>query len=130
MSSLSDKFIGEGLTYDDVLMVPSYSEILPREVTISTRFTKKISLKTPIVSAAMDTVTESKLAIAIAHEGGIGVLHKNMTIEAQAEEVRIVKRSESGMVQDPVTLSVDSNVGDALEMMKNKISKRYYASYS
>jgi len=118
MSTLSDKFIGEGLTYDDVLMVPAYSDVLPREVDITTQFTKKITLKTPIVSAAMDTVTESKLAIAIAHEGGIGVLHKNMSIDAQAEKVRIVKRSESGMIQDPVTLSVDSNVGNALDMMK------------
>jgi IMP dehydrogenase len=118
MDNQSGKFIGEGLTYDDVLMVPSYSEVLPRDVDVSTQFTKKIRLKTPIVSAAMDTVTESKLAIAIAHEGGIGVLHKNMTIEQQAEKVRIVKRSESGMIQDPVTLSVDSNVGDALTLMK------------
>ena len=89
MSDLLDKIIGEGLTYDDVLMVPAYSEVLPREVSITTKFTKKIELKTPIVSAAMDTVTESKLAIAIAQEGGIGVLHKNMTIEQQAEKVRI-----------------------------------------
>jgi IMP dehydrogenase len=117
MSNQSDKIIGEGLTYDDVLMVPSYSEILPREVNVSTQFTKGIKLNIPIVSAAMDTVTESKLAIAIAQEGGIGVLHKNMTIEQQAEKVRIVKRSESGMIQDPVTLSVGSNVGDALELM-------------
>lgn len=117
MSNQSDKIIGEGLTYDDVLMVPSYSEILPREVNVSTQFTKGIKLNVPIVSAAMDTVTESKLAIAIAQEGGIGVLHKNMTIEQQAEKVRIVKRSESGMIQDPVTLSVDANVGDALELM-------------
>ena len=113
----SDKFIGEGLTYDDVLMVPSYSEVLPRNVDVSTQFTKNIKLNVPIVSAAMDTVTESKLAIAIAQEGGIGVLHKNMTIEQQAEKVRIVKRSESGMIQDPVTLSVNANVGDALKLM-------------
>ncbi|MDG1476964.1 MAG: IMP dehydrogenase [Vicingaceae bacterium] len=118
MDNQSGKIIGEGLTYDDVLMVPAYSEILPREVNVSSQFTKNIRLNTPIVSAAMDTVTESSLAIAIAHEGGIGVLHKNMSIEAQAEEVRIVKRSESGMIQDPVTLSVESNVGDALELMK------------
>ena len=118
MDNQSGKFIGEGLTYDDVLMVPSYSEILPRDVNVSTQFTKEIRLNTPIVSAAMDTVTESKLAIAIAHEGGIGVLHKNMSIEAQAEKVRIVKRSESGMIQDPVTLSVNSVVADALELMK------------
>lgn len=122
MSDLSDKIIGEGLTYDDVLMVPAYSEVLPREVSITTKFTKKIELKTPIVSAAMDTVTESKLAIAIAQEGGIGVLHKNMTIEQQAEKVRIVKRSESGMIQDPVTILNVANVGDALALMsKHKI---------
>ena len=118
MDNQSGKIIGEGLTYDDVLMVPAYSEILPREVNVSSQFTKNIRLNTPIVSAAMDTVTESSLAIAIAREGGIGVLHKNMSIEAQAEEVRIVKRSESGMIQDPVTLSIDSNVGDALALMK------------
>ena len=118
MDNQSGKIIGEGLTYDDVLMVPAYSEILPREVNVSSQFTKNIRLNTPIVSAAMDTVTESSLAIAIASEGGIGVLHKNMSIEAQAEEVRIVKRSESGMIQDPVTLSVDSKVGDALALMK------------
>jgi IMP dehydrogenase len=118
MDNQSGKFIGEGLTYDDVLMVPSYSEILPRDVNVSTQFTKGIKLNIPIISAAMDTVTESKLAIAIAHEGGIGVLHKNMSIEAQAEKVRIVKRSESGMIQDPVTLSINSNVGDALSLMK------------
>ena len=118
MDNQSGKFIGEGLTYDDVLMVPSYSEILPRDVNVSTQFTKGIKLNIPIVSAAMDTVTESKLAIAIAHEGGIGVLHKNMSIEAQAEKVRIVKRSESGMIQDPVTLPIEANVGDALELMK------------
>ncbi|PJA09516.1 MAG: IMP dehydrogenase [Flavobacteriales bacterium CG_4_10_14_0_2_um_filter_32_8] len=113
----SDKFIGEGLTYDDVLMVPAYSEVLPRNVDVSSQFTRNIKLNVPIVSAAMDTVTESKLAIAIAQEGGIGVLHKNMTIEQQAEKVRIVKRSESGMIQDPVTLSVNANVGDALKLM-------------
>tara|TARA_B100000809_G_scaffold167875_1_gene165240 strand:+ start:156 stop:1628 length:1473 start_codon:yes stop_codon:yes gene_type:complete len=118
MDNQSGKIIGEGLTYDDVLMVPAYSEILPRDVNVSTQFTKGITLNIPIVSAAMDTVTESKLAIAIAHEGGIGVLHKNMSIEAQAEKVRIVKRSESGMIQDPVTLSVDSKLSDALDLMK------------
>ena len=117
MSNQSDKFIGEGLTYDDVLMVPSYSEILPRNVNISTQFTKGIKLNVPICSAAMDTVTESKLAIAIAQEGGIGVLHKSMTIAQQAEKVRTVKRSESGMIQDPVTMDVNANVGDALDLM-------------
>jgi len=117
MDNQSGKFIGEGLTYDDVLMVPAYSEVLPRDVDVSTQFTKNIRLNVPIVSAAMDTVTESKLAIAIAQEGGIGVLHKNMTIAQQAEKVRMVKRSESGMIQDPVTLPVDANVGDALNLM-------------
>src|SRR3978361_1779737 len=97
------KFVAEGLTYDDVLLIPSYSEVLPRDVDTSTYLTKKIRLNVPIVSAAMDTVTESQLAIAIAQAGGIGILHKNMTIQRQAEEVNKVKRSESGMSQDPVT---------------------------
>ena len=114
----SNKIIGEGLTYDDVLLIPSYSEILPRETNISSYFSKKIKLNAPIVSAAMDTVTEATLAIAIAHEGGIGVLHKNMTISQQADEVRKVKRSESGMIQDPVTLLENALVSDALNMMK------------
>ena len=116
------KFTGEGLTYDDVLLVPAYSEVLPREVDIASHFTRGIRINSPIVSAAMDTVTEFQLAIAIAQEGGIGVLHKNMTIDQQAEQVRKVKRSESGMIQDPVTLKVDSTVADALSLMKeNKI---------
>jgi IMP dehydrogenase len=115
--SLENKFLEEGLTYDDVLLVPAYSEILPRDVSLKTKFSKNIELNTPIVSAAMDTVTESKLAIAIAREGGIGVVHKNMTIEAQAAEVRRVKRSESGMIQDPVTLFIEASVGDALMLM-------------
>lgn len=118
----SSKFIPEGLTYDDVLLVPSYSEVMPREVVISSNFTKKIKLNTPIVSAAMDTVTESALAIAIAREGGIGVLHKNMSIEAQAGEVRKVKRSESGMIKDPITLHQSATVKDAKSIMReNKI---------
>jgi IMP dehydrogenase len=114
----SNKFVGEGLTYDDVLLVPSYSEILPREVDTTSYFTKKIKLNTPLVSAAMDTVTEYQLAIAIAQEGGIGVLHKNMTIEEQANQVRKVKRSESGMILEPVTLLENANVTDALNLMK------------
>ena len=114
----SGKFLSEGLTYDDVLLVPAYSEVLPRDVNITSSFTRNIRLNTPIVSAAMDTVTESAMAIAIAQEGGIGVLHKNMTIEAQADEIRKVKRSESGMIQDPVTLSENALVGDAMEIMK------------
>lgn len=120
--SYADKFVQEGLTYDDVLLVPAYSEILPREVNISSSFSKNIKLNTPIVSAAMDTVTEYKLAIAIAQEGGIGVLHKNMSIEDQAKHVRKVKRSESGMILDPVTLRDSATIGDALNMMsENKI---------
>ncbi|NVK03811.1 MAG: IMP dehydrogenase [Flavobacteriia bacterium] len=115
--SSSGKVIGEYLTYDDVLLVPAYSEVLPRNVDISTKFTRNIELKTPIVSAAMDTVTESAMAIAIAQDGGIGVLHKNMTIEQQAMEVRKVKRAESGMILDPVTLKPDATVNDAKNMM-------------
>jgi IMP dehydrogenase len=110
--------ISEGLTFDDVLLVPAYSEVLPRNVQITSRFSRNIELRSPIVSAAMDTVTESELAIAIAQEGGIGVLHKNMSIEQQAAEVRKVKRSESGMIQDPVTITADKTVGDALALMK------------
>ena len=122
MSSFNDKIAGEGLTYDDVLLLPSYSEVLPRETDISSWFTRKIKLNTPVVSAAMDTVTEYQLAIAIAQEGGIGVLHKNMSIQQQADQVRKVKRSESGMIQDPVTMQVSETVGDALALMKeNKI---------
>ena len=113
-----DKFIGQGLTYDDVLLVPNYSEILPREVSITSKFSKKIPLNIPIVSAAMDTVTESEMAIAMAREGGIGVLHKNMTIGDQAARVRAVKRSESGMIIDPVTLPGTALVSDANENMK------------
>ncbi|MCB0638757.1 MAG: IMP dehydrogenase, partial [Lewinella sp.] len=113
-----DKFIGEGLTFDDVLLVPAYSEILPREVDISTQFTRNLRLNAPIVSAAMDTVTENKLAIAIARMGGIGIIHKNMTIADQAEQVRSVKRSERGMIVDPVTLEDDATVGDALDLMR------------
>ncbi|TNF24643.1 MAG: CBS domain-containing protein, partial [Bacteroidetes bacterium] len=118
MSLDSDKFRGEGLTYDDVLLVPAYSEVMPRDVNISSRFTRNIKINVPIVSAAMDTVTEAAMAIAIAQEGGIGVIHKNMTIEQQALEVRKVKRAESGMILDPVTLKADALVGDAENMMR------------
>lgn len=114
----NSKIVGEGLTYDDVLLVPSYSEVLPRDVNIRTKFTKNIHLNVPIVSAAMDTVTESSMAIAMAREGGIGVLHKNMTIEQQANEVRKVKRAESGMIIDPVTLPLDAVVMDAKNAMR------------
>ncbi|MFZ4400065.1 MAG: IMP dehydrogenase [Bacteroidales bacterium] len=118
MFTNQEKFFGEGLTYDDVLLVPAYSEILPREVNVSSMFSRNIKLNIPIVSAAMDTVTESILAIAIAQEGGIGVLHKNMTIEAQANEVRKVKRAENGMILDPITLNEGALVSDALNLMK------------
>ena len=114
----TEKFIGEGLTYDDVLLIPAYSEVLPRDVDVSSQFTRNIKINVPILSAAMDTVTESVLAIAIAQEGGIGVLHKNMTIERQAAEVRKVKRSESGMIQDPITLQENATIGQALEIMR------------
>jgi IMP dehydrogenase len=118
MDAHLSKIIGEGLTYDDVLLIPAYSEILPREVSITTKFTKNITLNVPVISAAMDTVTESRMAIAMAREGGIGVLHKNMTIEAQAIKVRKVKRAESGMIIDPVTLPLDAKVEDAKMNMK------------
>jgi IMP dehydrogenase len=118
MTAHLDKIIGEGLTYDDVLLVPAYSEVLPREVSITTKFTRNITINVPIISAAMDTVTESAMAIAIAREGGIGVLHKNMTIEQQAAKVRKVKRAESGMIIDPVTLPITAVVGDAKNVMR------------
>ncbi|WP_282089360.1 IMP dehydrogenase [Aquimarina algiphila] len=118
MTAHESKIVGEGLTYDDVLLVPAFSEVLPREVSIRTKFTKNIILNVPIVSAAMDTVTESRMAIAMAQEGGIGVLHKNMTIEEQAIKVRKVKRAESGMIIDPVTLPRDAKVIDAKNNMR------------
>ena len=117
-TDFSSKFTGEGLTYDDVLLVPAYSEVLPRDTRLSSPFSRNILLKTPVVSAAMDTVTGSRMAIAMARAGGIGVIHKNMTIAQQAIEVRRVKRSESGMIQDPVTLKKDAVVGDALAIMR------------
>ncbi len=121
-SFLQEKFFGEGLTFDDVLLLPSFSQVLPREVNIQTRLTKEISLNVPMLSSAMDTVTEATLAIALAREGGLGILHKNMSIENQAEQVRKVKRSESGMIIDPITLPVNATIGDALKLMKeNKI---------
>ncbi|MBK8497395.1 MAG: IMP dehydrogenase [Flavobacteriales bacterium] len=117
-----DKFVGEGLTYDDVLLVPAYSEVLPREVDVRSQFSRNIKLNVPIVSAAMDTVTGAELAIAIAQQGGIGVIHKNQTIAEQAAEVRRVKRSESGMILDPVKLDRHATVGDALRLMaENRI---------
>lgn len=122
MLKYTEKFYGEGLTYDDVLVLPAYSQILPREVNTSTQLTRNIRINIPILSAAMDTVTESRLAIALAQEGGIGILHKNMSIDQQAEKVRKVKRSESGMILDPITLSVNATLREALKLMQeNKI---------
>jgi len=118
MTFVSEKIEQEGITFDDVLLIPAYSEVLPREVELKSMFTREISLNIPIVSAAMDTVTDARLAIAIAREGGIGVIHKNMSIERQAKEVMKVKRAENGMILDPVTIHQDSTVGDALQLMK------------
>lgn len=118
MTAHESKIVGEGLTYDDVLLVPAFSEVLPREVNIQSKFTRNITINVPIVSAAMDTVTESRMAIAMAQEGGIGVLHKNMSIEEQAMKVRKVKRAESGMIIDPVTLPLDAKVIDAKNNMR------------
>ncbi|MES2373200.1 MAG: IMP dehydrogenase [Bacteroidota bacterium] len=120
--SAQSRLFGEGLTFDDVLLMPAYSQVLPREVDIRSHLTKEIVLNIPMLSAAMDTVTEANLAIALAREGGLGILHKNMSIERQAEHVRKVKRSESGMIIDPITLLIDATIGDALRLMKdNKI---------
>lgn len=122
MTFVTDKVQSEGLTFDDVLLLPAYSEVLPREVDITSKFSRNITLNTPIVSAAMDTVTEAELAIALAREGGIGVIHKNMTIAQQAAQVRRVKRDENGMIYDPITISKDNTVADALALMRdNKI---------
>ena len=122
MSFLTERVQQEGLTFDDVLLVPAYSEVLPREVSLKSRFSRNITLNIPIVSAAMDTVTEAPMAIAIAREGGIGVIHKNMSIAEQAAQVRKVKRAENGMIYDPVTITGDQTVGDALALMReNKI---------
>ncbi len=121
-SPKSAKFYGEGLTFDDVLLIPGFSQVLPRDVDISTSLTRKIRLNVPMLSAAMDTVTEANLAIALAREGGIGILHKNMTIEKQVEQVRKVKRSESGLILDPITLNENAKISDAQRLMKeNKI---------
>lgn len=116
--NIQNKFFGEGLTFDDVLLMPNYSQVLPRDVEIKSRLTKHITLNVPMLSAAMDTVTEAGLAMALAREGGLGILHKNMTIEKQAEQVRKVKRSESGLITDPLTLQPDAKIGDAMRLMK------------
>ena len=117
MSFVADKIIMDGLTFDDVLLVPSYSEVIPVNVSLATKFSRNIELKIPFVTAAMDTVTEAKMAIAIAREGGIGVIHKNMSIEEQARQVAIVKRAENGMIYDPVTIKPEATVKDALALM-------------
>lgn len=118
----SNNFFGDGLTFDDVLLVPGYSQVLPRDVDIKSRLTRNVSLNVPLLSAAMDTVTEASLAIALAREGGLGILHKNMSIEKQAEQVRKVKRSESGLIIDPITLTANATIGDAVRLMvENKI---------
>jgi len=119
MSFITEKITEEALTFDDVLLIPAYSEVLPKEVEVKTKFTRNIELNMPIISAAMDTVTESAMAIAIAREGGIGVIHKNMSIQRQAQEVRKVKRAENGMIIDPITIKPDNTVADALNLMKN-----------
>ena len=116
-SFIADKVVMEGLTFDDVLLIPAYSQVLPREVSLTTKFSRNIELKVPFVTAAMDTVTEAPMAIAIAREGGIGVIHKNMSIEDQARQVAIVKRAENGMIYDPVTIKRGSTVKDALDIM-------------
>ena len=117
MSFIADRVRMEGLTFDDVLLVPAYSEVLPREVNLTTRFSRNIELKIPFVTAAMDTVTEAKMAIAIAREGGIGVIHKNMTIAEQAKQVEVVKRAENGMISNPITILRSATVGDTLKLM-------------
>ena len=117
-SFIADRVKMEGLTFDDVLLIPAYSEVLPRTVDLTTRFSRRITLNVPLVSAAMDTVTEARLAIAIAREGGIGVIHKNMSIAEQARQVHAVKRAENGMIYDPVTILTGSTVRDALAMME------------
>ena len=117
MSFITDKVVMDGLTYDDVLLIPAYSEVLPKAVELSTKFSRNIELKIPFVTAAMDTVTEAQMAIAIAREGGIGVIHKNMSIEEQARQVAIVKRAENGKIYDPVTINRGATVQDALNLM-------------
>src|SRR5258706_1032864 len=123
MAQYKSKIIEKAITFDDILLVPAKSKVLPRDVNVSTRLTRNIRLNIPVLSAAMDTVTESELAIAMAREGGIGILHKNMSIEKQASEVDRVKRSESGMIQDPITLKSEQTVGEA-----NRLMERYQIS--
>ena len=117
MSQLTERVQMEGLTFDDVLLIPAYSEVLPREVSLQGQFSRHITLNIPVVSAAMDTVTEAPMAIAVAREGGIGVIHKNMSITQQAAQVRRVKRAENGLIADPITITAEQTVGDALQLM-------------
>jgi IMP dehydrogenase len=117
MSFIEDRVIMEGLTFDDVLLIPAYSEVLPREISLTSHFSRNITLNLPFVTAAMDTVTESSMAIAIAREGGIGVIHKNMSIAEQARQVAIVKRAENGMIFDPITIHRNNTIRDALALM-------------
>ena len=117
MSFIANKIVMEGLTFDDLLLVPAYSQVLPRDVSLVTKFSKNITLNVPMVSAAMDTVTETVMAIAIAREGGIGVIHKNMSIEEQAKQVKAVKRAENGMILDPISITPDKTVANALGLM-------------
>ena len=117
------KIISEGLTFDDVLVLPAFSDVVPNKVDVTSNFSRNIRLKTPFASAAMDTVTEAKMAISMAQEGGIGVLHKNLSIDRQADEVNKVKRSQSGMILDPIVLKDDALVSDALKIMIDNISK-------
>ena len=117
MSFLEDRVAMEGLTFDDVLLIPAYSEVLPRDINLTSRFSRNITLNIPFVTAAMETVTESRMAIAIAREGGIGVIHKNMPIAEQARQVAIVKRAENGMIYDPVTIHRQNTIKDALALM-------------
>ena len=116
-NAYTNRFIGEGLTYDDVLLVPAESNVLPADIDLTTNLTKKISLRIPLISAAMDTVTEYRMAIALAREGGIGVIHKNMSIDAQAEQVDLVKRSENGVITNPFSLTADRTIGEADALM-------------
>ena len=118
MSFLEDRVKMDGITFDDVLLIPGYSEVLPKDVSLTTQFSRNITLNVPLISAAMDTVTEARLAIAIAREGGIGVIHKNMSIEEQARQVHAVKRAENGMIYDPVSIKRGSKVIDALNLMR------------
>ena len=123
MSFIANRIITEGFTFDDLLLVPAYSEVLPRNVDLSTKFSRNITMNIPMISAAMDTVTETNMAIAIAREGGIGVIHKNMSIEKQAKQVRAVKRAENGMILNPISTTREKTVADALAIIQQRMQK-------